>query len=568
MEFSGERFLPRVENTPFARLDPFIRAHACQSYEHWHRYLYAAPFVAGKTVLDVASGEGYGSAFLAAHAASVYGVDLALEAIEHSRRMYVQDNLHFLQGRADAIPIPGLHRFDVIVSFETIEHLDAPTQARFAAEIKRLLKPDGVLLVSTPNRMIYSDGRKYKNEYHLHEYTKNEYIDFLNLYFKSISLYGQHVYPVSQIWSLSGERAPSSEYQMAFEDGAFRPVEADAREAVYLIAVCTDRDELAAGPGSLLIDLSEVAFQGLRSRERWQFNSLFLNTGAGFRAEEMICNEAEYCPEFTLKFTLDPSTPVRELRWDPLEQQLCRVGLRQVYWEDEQGVISQLDLGRVTSNGIRGDGASFQFETLDPMIFLPISGSVASVTIEGECVPAGEPATLAGLEQAIRSRTQELVQQAHVLEAARQELSLYEQSIKSYRHHIARQDHDLEAGRQQLDSHGRTITVLTEDLRNRDRKHAQLEQRILELERAGAALEAALQAILQSKRWILINGVRAALHLFPRLLRSTWRRVLGARRHEQRQTVAIPTRWRSLAVRSAGRNSPSNQPEKAIVQKR
>ncbi len=80
MEITGERYFPRVGNAIFAPFEPFV------SYEHWHRYCYALPFVEGKTVLDIASGEGYGSAFLADHAALVYGVDISEEAVQQRER--------------------------------------------------------------------------------------------------------------------------------------------------------------------------------------------------------------------------------------------------------------------------------------------------------------------------------------------------------------------------------------------------------------------------------------------------------------------------------------------------
>ena len=67
MEITSERYYPWIYNPALMPFEPFI------SYEHWHRYRYAAAFVAGKAVLDIASGEGYGSAFLAQHAASVVG---------------------------------------------------------------------------------------------------------------------------------------------------------------------------------------------------------------------------------------------------------------------------------------------------------------------------------------------------------------------------------------------------------------------------------------------------------------------------------------------------------------
>src|SRR4051794_18361537 len=114
MDITSERYFPWIYNPALMPFEPFI------SYEHWHRYRYAAAFVAGKAVLDVASGEGYGSAFLARHAASVVGVDLDPEAVRHAQQHYPSPNLSFLSGSAGAIPIAGAHLFDVVVSFETI----------------------------------------------------------------------------------------------------------------------------------------------------------------------------------------------------------------------------------------------------------------------------------------------------------------------------------------------------------------------------------------------------------------------------------------------------------------
>jgi ubiquinone/menaquinone biosynthesis C-methylase UbiE len=87
MEFTGERYVPELDS-------PEI------SYEHWHRYLYASQFVAGKTVLDVASGEGFGSDLLAQTAGDVVGVDIDEASVAHASSRYVRDNLEFLHGAA------------------------------------------------------------------------------------------------------------------------------------------------------------------------------------------------------------------------------------------------------------------------------------------------------------------------------------------------------------------------------------------------------------------------------------------------------------------------------------
>jgi SAM-dependent methyltransferase len=525
MKVSGERYFPRVGSGVFAPYEPFV------SYEHWHRYCYALPFVTGKSVLDIASGEGYGSAFLAQSAALVYGLDISEEAVQHARENYVRDNLHFLHGAADAIPIPGEQCFDVIVSFETIEHLDAPTQERFAAEVTRLLKPDGVFLVSTPNRTTYSPDGHQGNPYHLHEFTRDEFVAFLHQRFARVRVLSQHVYPISYIWNADGRSGPLVECQICFDGSRFQPRADDGKEIGYLIAVCSQRDEVAASASSLLIDLSETAFRGLPGLGRRQMSTLFLDTGSGFRPEETVQEEAEYQPEFTLRFTLDPTRSIRELRWDPLETRLCRVRLRQVRWQDGEGLISQLDLGRVTSNGTQGGEATFEFDTPDPVIWLPISGSVASVTIEGECIVADESSTFVGLQRTLMSYRDRLAQQDRELQAARQQITAHEQSILSYRHQLAQQDQELQASWREHAAHERKITALTSQLEDREGQIGRFKQRVGALEQREARLEAALRAILNSKRWILINGVRSALFYLPQLLRSTWKR---AQREPQR----------------------------------
>jgi len=483
MKISGERYFPQVGNLVFAPFEPFV------SYEHWHRYCYTLPFVKGKTVLDIASGEGYGSAFLAAHASLVYGVDISEEAVQHARASYVRDNLHYLLGAADAIPIPGEHNFDVIVSFETVEHLDAPTQERFAAEITRLLKPDGVLLISTPNRATYSKDGQQENLYHLHEFTRYEFLEFLRQHFAHVRLLSQHVYPISYIWNMEGPSGPMVEYQMSLEDGRFRPVVGDGKEIGYLIAVCAHREESVTGSDSMLVDLSEVAFRGIPRLQRWQTTSLFLDTGAGFRAEEMVWEGTEYTPEFTLEFALDPSTPVRQLRWDPLETRLCRVCLRQVLWQDGDGLISRLDLSCVTSNGRQRDEGTFEFETLDPMIYLPISGPVARVTIMGECEVADVPASMAGMEQALQSRMQELARQDHDLQAVRERLATQEQAAEAYRSQMDRQ---LEGKDRQLEQKDRQL----------EQKDRELAHTIGERDRAEMALVEIRRALAEQNLWL------------------------------------------------------------------
>jgi SAM-dependent methyltransferase len=247
MEFTGERYVPNYTEGPQL------------SYEHWHRYLYAAQFVTGKTVLDIASGEGYGSSWLAQTAKHVVGIDLDPHAVRHASSKYTRPNLEFRCGSAEVIPVEGGQVFDVVVSFETIEHLWAEQQFTFLHEVDRLLKPDGVLLVSTPNKFVYTDQSGQSNPFHRAEFYYQEFVNFLKRSFGNVHLLGQKVYPMSYLWPLSGTPGPVTEHQLTLAGGRFGPVTGDRKELLYMLAVCS-RAEVEVPCGSILLDISEQAF--------------------------------------------------------------------------------------------------------------------------------------------------------------------------------------------------------------------------------------------------------------------------------------------------------------------
>jgi ubiquinone/menaquinone biosynthesis C-methylase UbiE len=167
LPFTGERFIPGLKGEIWM--------------EHWHRYHFAARWAAGKRVLDVACGEGYGSALLARGAAHVTGVDVSAQAIAHAKAAYAdRGNLEFLCASCTRLPLPDAS-VDVAITFETIEHI--AEQERFLDELARVLKPDGVLVLSCPNKLEYSDKRNYQNEFHVKEMScpnKLEYSDKRN----------------------------------------------------------------------------------------------------------------------------------------------------------------------------------------------------------------------------------------------------------------------------------------------------------------------------------------------------------------------------------------------------
>lgn len=166
--------------------------------EHVKRYEFAAPFVAGKRVLDVACGTGYGSAVLARTAQSVVGVDLSPGAVAAAGAAYASPNLRFICTDAQRLPFDD-DSFDMAVSFETIEHLPPAGVEAYLRELHRVLVPRGILLLSTPERDSYSLGGASGNPYHVREFTRAEFLAALDPFFEINGIYGQELSPRWQV---------------------------------------------------------------------------------------------------------------------------------------------------------------------------------------------------------------------------------------------------------------------------------------------------------------------------------------------------------------------------------
>ncbi len=160
--------------------------------EHLARYKLAARFAAGRRVLDFACGTGYGTALLKqAGAKVVVGVDRSLEAIAYACEKFSGPGLSF--SSMDCLE-PGFRaaRFDLVVSFETIEHVSF--YERFLAEVSRLVEPGGRFVLSTPNKKTYTDERPWeKNRFHTREFYWQELRGALEAVFRRVWLYGQSI---------------------------------------------------------------------------------------------------------------------------------------------------------------------------------------------------------------------------------------------------------------------------------------------------------------------------------------------------------------------------------------
>jgi len=224
MKFTGERYVTELSGQ--------IRL------EHIGRYYFVIHQLdlTNKIVVDLASGEGYGSNLLANHCHHVFSIDINREAVSHARRKYPRENITFLQGDATRVPL-ATHSADVFVSFETIEHHDEHIE--MLDEIKRVLKPDGFLVISSPDRYHYSDLPRYRNTYHMKELYEEEFKRLIASYFE-ICLYFSQRTIAGSIFAYDGEVTRYNKPWVVEKGGGghdFTPL--------YNIAIASDTGNLA-----------------------------------------------------------------------------------------------------------------------------------------------------------------------------------------------------------------------------------------------------------------------------------------------------------------------------------
>lgn len=152
---------------------------------HLVRYQFAGNFIdKEQIVLDVPCGSGYGTNLMARYAKNVVGVDKDSGAIGHAKEFFSGRNIDFYKGNAEHLGemFERKQLFDVVVSFEGIEHLEHPDV--FLLEIKKVLAPEGILIISTPRK-------PHGSPYHTVEFSLEEFTKILNVQFKVQAMYGQ-----------------------------------------------------------------------------------------------------------------------------------------------------------------------------------------------------------------------------------------------------------------------------------------------------------------------------------------------------------------------------------------
>jgi len=186
--FTGERIIPKdKECQPDS--DIFL--------EHEARYKFVMGMVKGKIVLDLACGTGYGTKMMfGAGAKEIWGGDIDSELIGDNKEHYKEDKIFFRKMDVAAIPFPDNY-FDIVVSFETVEHTLKCEQ--FMGEAKRILREGGLFIMSTPNK-IATTKLAVKNPFHVREFVKGELAACLADHFNKIEFFGQRPIKGLKTW--------------------------------------------------------------------------------------------------------------------------------------------------------------------------------------------------------------------------------------------------------------------------------------------------------------------------------------------------------------------------------
>jgi 2-polyprenyl-3-methyl-5-hydroxy-6-metoxy-1,4-benzoquinol methylase len=216
LEDSGERMVPEYHK------GKLIYA------EHLIRYRVVQELARDKVVLDIASGSGYGSAMLAETARRVYGIDASQDAIDYATARYGANNITFTVGDAAQIALDD-GSVDMVVTFETIEHID--DYETFISEIKRVLKPNGLAVISTPNDLEFAEG----NHFHLHEFERDELMELISKYFSVVDEYYQATWKYVAIDTMAAMQSTSELTRPILNTAPLKP-----EECLYFYFLCSN----------------------------------------------------------------------------------------------------------------------------------------------------------------------------------------------------------------------------------------------------------------------------------------------------------------------------------------
>ena len=240
IEWTGERCVPWAPDVQVV-------------YEPLHRYMWAATLVGDRRVLDLASGEGFGAALLADSAQHVTGVDIDERTVQHSALNYGSDKIDFQVADATDLSRFADGSFGAVVAFEMIEHVYE--QERVLEEIARVLEPDGLLVISTPDRRAYSDTSWSHNPFHVRELDLDSFATLMGRTFGQVAIWGQRTITGSVLAALNGAddtEPPARTFFIERTGDTWRS--APAPSPLYLVAVASNVQLPAVPSESTLAD--------------------------------------------------------------------------------------------------------------------------------------------------------------------------------------------------------------------------------------------------------------------------------------------------------------------------
>lgn len=225
LKFTGERLIPEINKG-----EAFF-------YEHLIRYLFACQFVKHKVVLDAGCGVGYGTYILSRYgnAQEAVGIDISQKAVDYAKSKYKLANVKFKKGNLEELAYVRDKSIEIIVGFEVIEHLQ--NQEKFLMQVKRIIKNEGIFIVSTPNKFTQPRG----NLFHTKELYPQELFLLLKKNFKHVEVFHQ-AFEFAEIIKAEREKTSFSlkENFVQTKRLTYTPPP-DLKKTQYLLAVCSDK---------------------------------------------------------------------------------------------------------------------------------------------------------------------------------------------------------------------------------------------------------------------------------------------------------------------------------------
>jgi len=511
MDFTGERYIP---GKAFGEIET----------EHMHRYLALSDIVRDKVVLDAACGEGYGTYILSDNAKFVYGIDISEESIRHAKNRYKKDNIEYKQCSIEKLSFED-NSIDVVVSFETIEHVGEDTQEAFLKEIKRVLKKDGILIISTPDKYIYSDIPKYKNEYHLREFYFYEFRDFLNKYFKNISFYNQDFGTFGIIKSYDNK-----------DNSYFKHINSQdiAVNGKYIIAICSE--ESMDNVGSIL----SIYRHANKSANDVEFRTsdilqVFWDDGTGFNEANSVKVPYKYIDEFQIVQLELPNNASGKLRID-IGNSVALTEIKsicvEVYSHSDNETrhynANIVDYCNMIYIGEEGNCYDILSLTEDPQLFLDyyivkeLNERKAKILIDFKVLPltinealgilkekySNNIAQNIKLKEQVRAKNEEIEKLKKEIEVRNEEIRKQKQEIEARNEEIRKQKQEIEARNEEIRKQKQEIEAKDEEIRKQKQEIGAKDEEIRKQKTNIDIFEKEISEILNSTSWHITKPLR------------------------------------------------------------